>query len=175
MYLAFLIVSALDVLDALPTVCDENERPDYVNWIYRCQHPNGGFRMWPGTDFGERATEANARWDPANIPATYFALATLLILGDDFKRVRRKQTLQWLHKTQRPDGSFGQTLVDGRVEGGNDSRFGYCASGIRRILRGPKTTTLTVDGDEPQDIDIDALVRCIRAAEVGTLASTFND
>lgn len=166
MYLAFLMISALDLLDALTTVCNENERRDYVNWIYRCQHPNGGFRMWPGTDFGDRTTADNAKWDPANVPATYFALATLLVLGDDLKRVRRKQTLQWLRKMQRNDGSFGETIADGRIEGGKDSRFGYCAAGIRRILRGNKMTSLVIDGDDIQDIDVDSLVHCVRAAEV---------
>ena len=84
MYLGYFIVSALDLLDAIHTASTETERQGFIDWIYRCQHPNGGFRMWPGTDLGSRANSANARWDPANIPATYFALATLLLLNDDF-------------------------------------------------------------------------------------------
>ena len=160
------MVSALDLLDSLTVACSEDERCDYVNWIYRCQHPDGGFRMWPGTDFGERATEANAKWDPANIPATYFALAALLILGDDFKRVRRKETLHWIRKMQRSDGSFGETLVDGQVEGGRDPRAGYCASGIRYILGGSQPVTSDIDSNKIEDIDVDTLVRCIRQSEV---------
>lgn len=128
--------------------------------------------MWPGTDFGERANEENARWDPANIPATYFALAALLILNDDFKRVKRKKTLQWLQQMQRPDGSFGETLVSGRIEGGRDPRFGYCGTGIRYILRGADEGAITADGQTIGDIDVDAFVRCVRMAEVGTLALT---
>ena len=123
--------------------------------------------MWPGTDFGERANDENAKWDPANIPGTYFALAALLILGDDFKRVRRRATLQWLRKMQRQDGSFGETLVNGNLEGGKDPRFAYCATGIRHILRGgSKDGPLKVGQNEIEDIDIDALVKCIREAEV---------
>jgi len=170
MYLGFFIISALDLLDALETVSSEAERRDYADWIYRCQHPDGGFRMWPGTDFGERANATNARWDPANVPATYFALAALLALGDDFRRVGRRQTLQWLQKMQRPDGSFGETLMNGRLEGGNDPRFGYCATGARYILRGTSNGSLDVDGDTVHDVDLDSFVRCVRAAEVGTLA-----
>ena len=98
MYLGYFILAALDLLDALTTVCDLDERNDYVDWIYSCQHDHGGFRMWRGTDFGELTNEQNAKWDPANVPATYFALAALLILGDDFKRVKRKQTLQWVRE-----------------------------------------------------------------------------
>ena len=125
--------------------------------------------MWPGTDFGERATEANAKWDPANIPATYFALASLLILKNDLKRVKRRQTLQWLRKMQREDGSFGETLVDGCIEGAKDPRFAHCAAGIRYILRGTKSSFLEINDQNIEDVDVDALVRCIRGAEVGML------
>lgn len=170
MYLAYFIISALDLLDALNTVSTQHERRDYVNWIYRCQHPDGGFRMWPGTDFGERATRENAQWDPANIPATYFALAALLILDDDFQRLKRTQCLLWLQKMQRKDGSFGETLVNGTIEGGRDPRFGYCATGIRHILRGDSAGQMVIDGQTVHDIDVDEFVRCVSAAEVGTLS-----
>lgn len=169
MYLAYFIISALDLLDALPTVMTKDERQGYIDWIYRCQHANGGFRMWPGTDFGERANSENALWDPANIPATYFALATLLILDDDLKRVNRRETLAWLRQMQRSDGSFGETLVSGRVEGGQDPRFGYCATGSRYMLRATTEGDIKIDGQTVKDIDVDAFVRCVRLAEVGTL------
>ena len=169
MYLAFFIIGALDLLDALKTSTTESERNGYIEWIYHCQHPHGGFRMWSGTDFGDLASDANAKWDPANIPATYFALALLLMLGDDFKRVRRRQTLQWLRRMQRSDGSFGETLVDGRIEGGRDPRFSYCATGIRFMLRGKHGSDLTIDGEIIEDIELDGLVECIRQAQVGKL------
>ena len=122
--------------------------------------------MWPGTDFGERANSTNAKWDPGNVPATYFALASLLILGDDFKRVRRKETLRWLVHMQRADGSFGEILVDGRIEGGKDPRLGYCATGVRYILRGDSSNAAKGDDSIVDDVDVDGLVRCIRASEV---------
>ena len=124
--------------------------------------------MWPGTDFGERANAENAKWDPANVPATYFALATLLILGDDFKRVKRKETLRWLRSMQREYGSFAEIMVGGKLEGGKDPRLGYCASGIRYILRGRQSGAVLEDGEELADIDINALVQSIRIAEVST-------
>lgn len=160
------MLAGLDLLGSLDTVLKPDERRDFTDWIYRCQHPDGGFRMWPGTDFGERRNEDNAKWDPANVPATYFALAALLILGDDFRRVRRRQTLQWIRKMQRPDGSFGETLVQGRVEGGTDPRFGYCASGVRHILRGRSFGSLAVEGETVEDVNVDGLVQCIVDAQV---------
>lgn len=160
------MISALDLLDALDTSMSSDEKRDYIHWIYRCQHPDGGFRMWPGTDFGDRANESNAKWDPANVPATYFALASLLVLGDDLSRVRRLRTLQWIKRMQRPDGSFGEILVDGQIQGGRDPRSAHCACGVKYILRGHGNGSLTTDEEEVEDIDIDALVRCIRGAEV---------
>jgi geranylgeranyl transferase type-1 subunit beta len=122
--------------------------------------------MWPGTNFEDRANDENAKWDPANVPATYFALASLLILHDDMSRVHRKATLQWIRTMQRPDGSFGETLVSGRIEGGQDSRLGYCATGVWYILRGHQSGTIPVEDEGVPDIDVDAHVRCIHEAEV---------
>ena len=176
MYLAYLTVCALDLLDSWTDITTEQERNEYVDWIYHCQHPSGGFRMWPGTDLRPRANQSNAQWDPANVPATYFALCTLLVMGDDFKRIRRKNTLEWLRKMQRRDGSFGETLVNGKVEGGRDPRFGYCAAGVRYILRGPDHGPVKIGSNEIEDINVDSLVECIRSAEVripdATRAST---
>jgi len=168
MTLAFFIVSALDLLGALFTRTTLEERQDYIDWVYSCQHPDGGFRGFPATDFGDRRNDENAVWDPANLPATYFALSLLCVLKDDLSRVKRKQCLRWLRSVQRPDGSFGELLgADGRVEGGNDTRYGYCAMGIRWILRA--SVFGVVEGEE--DVKVDKLVECIRKAEVGgTLA-----
>lgn len=167
MYLTYFILSACDLLDIITTSTTPAERQDWIDWIYHCQHPNGGFRMWPGTDFGERASAENAKWDPANINATYFALTSLLILGDDLKRVNRKHTLRWVHDMQRDDGSFGETLVDGKQEGGRDPRLGYCATGVRYILRGAtEPGPINIDGESVDDINFDKYIECLRRAEV---------
>jgi geranylgeranyl transferase type-1 subunit beta len=167
MMLAFFIISALDLLDSLDTCCTAQEREDYKDWIYRCQLSDGGFRAFPGTDFGELSNAENKAWDPANIPATYFALSMLAVLGDDFARVKRKECLLWLTKLQRPDGSFGETLGEkDKIEGGLDPRFGYTASGIRWILRGKaKGEVMGVP-----DVDIDKLVHCVRLSQVGPMS-----
>ena len=69
---------------------------------------------------------------------------------------------------QRPDGSFGETLgADGYIEGGLDTRFGYCATGVRWMIRGSADGPL----DDVPDIDAEKLVHCIRSRQVGTLAS----
>ncbi|THY21677.1 terpenoid cyclases/Protein prenyltransferase, partial [Aureobasidium pullulans] len=162
MSLAFFTLSGLDLLGTLETNTTEEQRKDYIDWIYSNQHEKGGFRAFPGTDFGDQKTKDNECWDPANLPATFFALCSLLILNDDLSRVNRRETLQWLTQLQRPDGSFGETLVNGTINGGTDSRFGYCATGVRYVLRG------TVEGEiegAPADIEVDNFVTCIRSAE----------
>lgn len=162
MLLAFFIVSALDLLGALHEQTTNEERKGYINWIYRCQHPEGGFRGFPGADFGDKRNEENKVWDPANGPATYLALAALLILGDDLSRVKRKECLQWLRKLQRDSGGFGETVGEnGRIEGGTDSRFGYCVTAVRWILRG----CVKGDVEGVPDIDVDRLTECVKVAQ----------
>lgn len=161
MTLAFFIVSALDLLDLLDSKFDIEERNSWTDWIYSCQLDSGGFRGFSGTKFGNHVrTSENQHWDPSNVPATFFALVTLIILGDDLSRVRRPECLAWLPKVQREDGSFGETLGEGdSIEGGSDLRFCCCAAGIRHVLRGR-------GGMDVQDFDVDRLFAYIAACQV---------
>ena len=163
MALAFFTLAALDLLGDLPAALSPEARSGHVEWVYHCQLPSGGFRASPGTDFGALRSDENAVWDPANVPATFFALLTLRLLGDGLDRVRRRDCLAWLKSMQRSDGSFGETLGEqGRLEGGSDTRFAYMAMATRWMLRG--NTEGVVEG--APDVDLDALVHCIRRAEV---------
>ncbi|KAF1950670.1 geranylgeranyl transferas-like protein type i beta subunit [Byssothecium circinans] len=162
MLLACFILSALDILGDLPTAFSAEERKAYIDWVYKCQLPEGGFRPAPATDFGAARNDDNKIWDPAHLPGTFFALVTLVILGDDLEKVKRRDLLLWLTKIQRPDGSFGETLGEnGQVEGGNDSRFGFMATAIRWVLRGK----LEGPVDGVPDIKVDSFVECVRQAE----------
>lgn len=167
MLLAYLTLSGLDVLGVLNIKTTREERAGYINWLYHCQVPTGGFRGFPGTDFGPgRRNKDNEAWDPANVPATFFALVNLLILGDDLSRVRRKECLEWLPTVQREDGSFGELVgPDGSLGGAGDLRYCCCAAGIRYILRG--------NGSELEgvpDIDVEGLVSFIEACQVGGMS-----
>ena len=162
MTLAAFILSALDILGDLPAALSQEEREGYIDWVYKCQLPEGGFRPAPATDLGASRNGENQIWDPIHVAGTFFALLILVNLGDDLERVRRREILLWLTKLQRPDGGFGETLgEDDRVEGGNDSRFGFMATAIRWMLRG----TLEGPVDGVPDIDVDAFVRCVQVAE----------
>lgn len=162
MLLALFTVSALDILGDLDSALSDEERQGHIDWVYTCQLPEGGFRPWPGSDFGELRNDTNKRWDPPHMPGTFLALLTLVVLGDDLQRVKRREILEWLLKMQRPEGSFGETVSeDGFVHGGNDSRFGFMATAIRWILRGD----LKGPCEGVPDIDVDSFVECVRTAE----------
>ncbi|KAF2280822.1 geranylgeranyl transferas-like protein type i beta subunit [Westerdykella ornata] len=176
MMLAFFTLSAEEILGDLDAALSPEERQGYIDWIYHCQLPEGGFRSSPATDLGTARDDKNAVWDPPELSGTFGALLSLAILGDDLQRVKRKGILRWLSAMQRPDGSFGQILEDyGRPpEGGYDPRFCYMAAGIRWILRS------NVEGpvEGVPDIDVDKLVQCIRERETyngGIAAAPFRE
>ncbi len=168
MMLACFTLSALDLLDALTSKTSEQERALYADWIYNCQRPDGGFRGSPSSNLGDRSNESNTVWDPASVAATFFALCSLVILRDDFSRLKRRECLRWLKKLQREDGSFGQTLGDGgRIEGGFDTRFCHTAMVVRWILNGGSVQSR----DDDDDVDIDALASKIRSLQVRKLST----
>ncbi len=139
MSFGFFIVAALDLLDALDTATTAKERKGWIDWIYSCQVPfTGGFRGFTGTMLGGMRSLHNWHWDPANLPNTYFALATLIMLGDDLSRVRREECMKWVRCLQRKNGSFGEYLgEDDEIEGGDDPRLCMCAVGTLKLLQGP--------------------------------------
>lgn len=152
MLFAFFIVSALDLLGLMDDDDDPatdkgkekgkkitaEEKAGWTEWVYYCQHPKGGFRGFTGAIIGAGKGEGKGRsneWDAANLPATFFALCILLILGDNLTGVKRGKCLSWVRRLQREDGSFGEVLSsEGRIEGGRDLRFCCCAAGIGYIL-----------------------------------------
>ncbi|KAL9021659.1 MAG: hypothetical protein Q9185_001194 [Variospora sp. 1 TL-2023] len=160
MTLAFFTLCALDLLGALDTHTTEAERSAHAEWIYQCQHPDGGFRGFTGTDLGDRRTKRNHHWDPANIAATYFALVSLAILGDDLARVEGSKCLTWLKRLQLRDGTFGEALSLGEeVQGGRDVRFCFCAAAIRWILG------REAEAEAEGNIDVDKMMRFFEASQ----------
>ena len=165
---AFFTLSALDLLGVLFERTSASERDDYTEWIYRCQHPDGGFRGFTGADVGKaRLDKTPGPWDPANLAATFFALAALTVLGDTLEKLKRRECLAWLETLQLNDGSFGEALGEGgKIEGGGDIRYCYLAAAVRWILRGDGETTR--DEESVKDIDVPALVGFITSSQVST-------
>lgn len=160
MTLAFFTLSALDLLDALQDHTTAHERQGYIDWIYRCQCSDGGFKGFTGTDAGEKVHGDGRCWDPANLAATYFALAALIVLGDSMERIRSLECVQWIRRLQKADGSFGEAIgKDGTIEGGADVRYCYLAAGVLYILR-------RGNWHSAENIDLDGLTDYIKKSIV---------
>jgi geranylgeranyl transferase type-1 subunit beta len=150
--IGFLLLNILDILDKLDTASPA-ERRHWIDWIYGCQLPTGGFRGSPATK-----VLSTSVFDTTHLPATYFAIATLLILGDDLKRVNRGGALSGLKASQNEDGSFSPVLLgDGEKFGEVDVRHTYCAIAIREMLS-------PIKADE--DIDVSAAESYIQKCKV---------
>lgn len=82
---------------------------------------------------GFRATSMMNNDVPSDCGAltmNYCALATLIILGDDLKRVDRKSIIAGMKQMQLPDGSFKPSVLGGET----DMRLVYCAAAVSRLL-----------------------------------------
>lgn len=144
MTLAFFCLGSLSLLGQLDTVLPEQDKKDWIEWIYAQQvlpdpdEPSRndyhcGFKgsSWAGHPFDPKAesTKYDA-YDAASIPNTYTALANLLLLGDDLSRVNTKAITTTLKKLQQEDGSFAPAYGSSET----DIRFVFCACVISHIL-----------------------------------------
>lgn len=166
MTLGFFILSGLDLLGVGADTFTESERARTRAWILACQHPHGGFcgspaHRYPDSYYADIGREGGPEvMDPANLPATCFALLALSFFGG-FEGVDRRRCLKWLRGLQRGDGSFGELVTrEGVVMGGKDMRYCFVAVAVRWLLRGEEEG-LGVVGD----IDVEGLVGYLRDAQ----------
>ncbi|KAK3346103.1 terpenoid cyclases/protein prenyltransferase alpha-alpha toroid [Lasiosphaeria hispida] len=193
MALAYFIINSITILTpfqpvpradgTIPTpLIAPGERRQLREWVLSHRHPSGGFsgtsslvfplHGYEEWDF-ETGTSSREHLGLANITATLFALQLLVLLSDDetpeaaFRGVDRVQTLRWLSRLQREDGSFGEVLKmlpdhGWFIGGGYDMRYCYIAASIRWILRGD------VNEGEPgwvEDFDTGALAQYIISSQ----------
>jgi geranylgeranyl transferase type-1 subunit beta len=167
MLLGFFILSALDLLGAGADTFPEKDRKNIKDWILKCQHPNGGFCGSPNHRYPDAyyvdVGHGKQQMDPANLPATFFAILSLSFVGN-LKQIKRDECLKWLKTLQRDDGSFGELVTqNGIIEGGRDMRPCYLAVAVRWMLRGD---TPLNEKERKDDINIETLVEHIRAGQV---------
>lgn len=139
----YFISTALDLLHVL----EDPVRQRLIDSIYFYQlHPSGdrpeeeidqgvfGFLSGPTlkNDHYPALTHGdNRRYSQGHIAMIYTALASLLICGDDLKRVNRSAISQGLQLLQdSKTGCFTTYLYEGEY----DLRFVYCACAIAKIL-----------------------------------------
>lgn len=162
MTLAFFILAALDLLGVSASTIDDSRRLEIRNWILKCQLPTGGFCGSPNHKFPNAYHQYTPTLESANLPATFFAILSLNFVSD-VDGIDRIKCLKWLGTLQRKDGSFGEFLRDGRVQGGSDMRYCQCAAAIWSALKGDEWAKMANPGEA---IDIDKLVMHIRAGQV---------
>jgi geranylgeranyl transferase type-1 subunit beta len=167
MMLGFFILSALDLLGTGADTFPEKDRRNIRDWILKCQHPNGGFCGSPNHRFPDGyyvdVGHGRQQMDPANLPATFFAILSLSFVGT-LEQVRRDDCLKWLKTLQRDDGSFGELVTQDRtIEGGRDMRYCYLAAGVRWMLKGD---TPLIGEEKEGDIDLEKLVDHVRSGQV---------
>jgi geranylgeranyl transferase type-1 subunit beta len=157
--LGFFLLNSLDILGELRTITPE-DREHWIDWIYKCQVPTGGFRGSTATK-----TSDHSVYDAAHLPATYFAIALLSILEDDLKRVNREGALTTLRQLQNGDGSFSPVLIGNERFGEVDARHLYCAVAVRDMLS-------PIKADE--DINVAAAVSYLQQCKVSWIQFTYN-
>lgn len=175
MALGFFILSALDLLGVGADTFPEEDRKNIREWILKCQHPNGGFCGSPNHRFPDvyylDIGQGKQQMDPANLPATFFAILSLSFTGS-LDLIKRDECLRWLKRLQRDDGSFGELITEnGTIEGGSDMRYCYIAVAVRWMLRGDTPLNESVKID---DIDLDKMIGHIRAGQVWRLYAWDN-
>ncbi|XP_043566978.1 geranylgeranyl transferase type-1 subunit beta [Chiloscyllium plagiosum] len=136
--IAFFALSGLDILSALHLV----DKTSIIEWIYSLQVlptedksnlDRCGFRGSSHLGISYNQSKDNGShhlYDSGHIAMTYTGLASLVILGDDLKRVNKEACLAGLGALQLEDGSF-YAVPEGSE---NDMRFVYCAACICYML-----------------------------------------
>eukprot|EP01016_Furgasonia_blochmanni_P040626 TRINITY_DN5199_c0_g1_i5.p1 TRINITY_DN5199_c0_g1~~TRINITY_DN5199_c0_g1_i5.p1 ORF type:complete len:396 (+),score=44.93 TRINITY_DN5199_c0_g1_i5:64-1251(+) len=143
MMMLYFLVGTMEMLDAW-TMCPVSKK-DIIEWIYAQQiysdtnekiAVNAGFRGGPylGYQFCASPLDSVASsdnvHDQAHIVNTYSAIAALIMLGDDLKRVRKDQILKSIKSMQCEDGSVKS--FKGLQE--SDVRFVYAACAVCELL-----------------------------------------
>ncbi|KAI9503394.1 hypothetical protein GGI25_001828 [Coemansia spiralis] len=135
MTLAHLCLAGLAGLGQVEAALSAARRREMVEWIYAQQIPptatnaaHRGFRG--GSLFGPHELCAHAAANSGNVAATYSALCSLLILGDDLARVDRSAIIGALRRLQLDSGTFAPHPDTTE----SDPRFIFCACAISAIL-----------------------------------------
>lgn len=135
--LAYFVVSALDILNAL----DQVDAKRIMDWVYHLQvlpsdeaeDRHGFFYGFQGSSSVHLSKHARVNFNNGGIghlASTYSALALLKIMGDDFTRIDCKRISRTMKNLQQPDGSFTSLHTGAET----DLRFVFCAAAICFML-----------------------------------------
>ncbi|KAK6633181.1 hypothetical protein RUM43_000742 [Polyplax serrata] len=150
LYLAFLAISGLDILNALDTI-SEDGKAHIIEWVYSLQIvPNEAYSVDRCGFQGSHSHIIKGyphEYEKGHIVMTYTALAILIILGDDLSKVNKEAVLAGIKALQLENGSFCAAKHEE-----SDMRFVYCAACISYFLNDFKA------------LDIDKLKKFIKSS-----------
>ncbi len=106
-WLLYWILHALELLDEQ---VEGQPKTDIVNFLAKCQNPDGGFAGGPG--------------QVSHLAPTYAAVNALVILGGEeaYSAINRETLVRWMDSLRQDDGSFIM-----HIGGEVDIRGVYCA------------------------------------------------
>lgn len=125
-------MSSFDILDSFDQMADHWNKNKLVNTIYSYQIEDEKVNDDEIGKWGFRGSFSNGinnRYDLSHIALTYCALCSLIICGDDLRRVNRSRIIGNLSKYQKKNGCFISS-----PGGESDMRFIYCATAICYII-----------------------------------------
>jgi geranylgeranyl transferase type-1 subunit beta len=125
--IAYFCINGLAMIGRLDSSLPAAEKSRIIDWVYSQQISapgSGGFRSTTCS------STPSHRFDESHLSATYSALATLLLLGDDFSRVDTPRLMATLTALQAPSGSFRASPLNDE----NDVRFVFCAAAVSTML-----------------------------------------
>ncbi|EFN83962.1 geranylgeranyl transferase type-1 subunit beta [Harpegnathos saltator] len=125
--IAYFAFSGLDLLNSLDEISEE-VKLQAIDWIYGLQVQGAGVRS--GFQASTTVPKEVGEFQYGHLAMTYTGLVTLLILGDDLKRVDRDSIIEGLRACQNADGSFTAAVIGCE----SDMRFLYCACCVSEIL-----------------------------------------
>lgn len=161
MSIIYFVLNGLDLLGQLPLAGDPQE---IVSHIYSHLIPlqDGSMQAFRASETFELASETNA-YDLPNLSATFFALANLLVLEENYlHRLDRHKIMKFVSSCQITEGhergSFRPVLSrDNRAWGDSDLRLCYIASCIRKLVG----YDVLAESERKWDIDVAQMQRSV--------------
>lgn len=112
-WLVYWIIHSLELLNVSP---EGQQKTDIVQFLAKCQNPDGGFGGGPG--------------QVSHLAPTYAAVNALVILGgnESYQIINRKTLAHWMNRLRQEDGSFIM-----HIGGEVDIRGVYCALSAAKL------------------------------------------
>lgn len=129
MTFTYFILSSFDLLDSFDQMHWNKKKIVESIYSYQIEEDEACEEIGRWGFRGTFSNGMNNKYDLSHIALTYCALCSLIICGDDLKRVHRSRIIHNLGKYQKKNGCFFSS-----PGGESDMRFIYCASAICYIL-----------------------------------------